>query len=98
LVNRNDGARTLHPDHVLNGAADTEGQVQLRRYGLAGAADLALHGEPAFVADWPRGRDFSAESFRKSLSLRNIFRRLDATADRDDQRRLCQIDSGFCFL
>src|SRR5208337_1888836 len=44
LVHRNDGARALHPHHVLNGAADAERQVQLRRYRLPGTADLPFHG------------------------------------------------------
>src|SRR5262245_12712265 len=51
LVNRDDGARALHADNVLDGAADAKRQIKLRSDSLARAADLALHGEPAFVAN-----------------------------------------------
>jgi hypothetical protein len=44
------------------------------------------------------GRDFRAEGLGQRLRLRNIFRRFDAAADGDDERRLGQIDGRFCFL
>src|ERR1051325_400613 len=61
LVDGDDGARALHADNMLNGAADAKREVEFRRNGLAGAANLALHGEPAFVADGARGSNFRAE-------------------------------------
>src|SRR5579862_316109 len=60
LVDGGYGARAFHAYDMLNGAADSQREVELGRDGLAGAADLALHGEPAFVADRTRGADFAA--------------------------------------
>src|SRR5438034_490702 len=85
LVDGDDGARALHADNMLNGAADTKREVELGRDGLPRAANLALHGEPAFVADGTRGSDFRAERFRQRFRLRNIFGSLDAAADGDNQ-------------
>src|SRR6266446_3729919 len=48
LVDRDYRARALHTNDVLNGAADSERQIQFWRDSLPGAADLALHREPAF--------------------------------------------------
>ena len=69
FVDGDDGARAFHAYDVLDGAADAEREVELGRDGLAGAADLALHGEPAFVADRARGGDFAAESFGERFGL-----------------------------
>src|SRR5689334_7505052 len=88
LVDGDDGARAFHADNMLDRAADAEREIKFGRDSLPGTADLALHRQPAFVADGARSRDFSAESFRERLGLRNIFRRLDAAADRHDERRL----------
>jgi hypothetical protein len=59
---------------------------------------LALHGEPAFVADGARGGDFSAEGFGESFGLGNIFRCFDAAADGDDDGGLREVDGGFGFF
>ena len=61
LVDRDDRVRALHADQVLDGAGDAEREVQLRRDGLPGAADLPLHRQPAGVADRPRRRELGAE-------------------------------------
>src|SRR5215471_10483523 len=98
LVDRNNGARALHADDVLNGAADAQRKIKLRCHGLAGAPDLALHRKPAFVADGSGGSDFRAQSFGHCFRLSDVFRRLDAAADRDDQRSLSEIDGGLGFL
>ena len=63
LVDRDDGARALHADDVLDGAADAQRQVELGRDGLAGGADLAVHGQPAGIADRTRRRNLSAQRF-----------------------------------
>src|SRR5580693_4421218 len=81
FVDGHDGARALHANDVLDGAADAEREIEFWRDGLAGAADLALHRKPAFVADRARRSDLSAERFGDGFGLRNIFGRLDAAAD-----------------
>src|SRR5258707_6632748 len=63
FVDGDNSARALHSDHVLNGAADSERQVQFWRDGLAGAADLALHWQPAFIANRPRSSNLRAHCF-----------------------------------
>ena len=44
FVDGYDALRGLHADQVLDGAGDSDCEVELGGYGLAGAADLALHG------------------------------------------------------
>src|SRR4051812_44484154 len=46
LVDREDVLRVLHPDLVLDRPGDTGRQIQLRRHGLAGLADLGRVGVP----------------------------------------------------
>src|ERR1700678_4020115 len=92
FVNGGDGAGAFHADDVLDGATDAESEVELGRDGLAGAADLAIHGEPAFVADRARGAEFAAHGFGQFFSERNIFRRLDAAADADKDWALREVD------
>ena len=60
----------LHADQVLDRAGDPERDVQLRRHGLPGTADLALHGQPAGVADGTRGRQLGAERLRPAARPR----------------------------
>src|SRR3989441_12466048 len=67
FVDGDDGARAFHAHDVLDGAADAEGKIELGRDGLAGAANLALHGKPAFIADGPGGGDFAADGFGELL-------------------------------
>src|SRR2546429_1407332 len=98
FVDGDDGAGALHADDVLNRAADSQGQIEFRRDGLAGAADLALHGEPAFVANGTRCGDFTTQRFRERYGLWNILGRLDAAADGNYERRLRQVHGGFRFL
>ena len=61
LVDGDDALRGLHADQVLDGSGDADGEVELGRDGLAGAADLALHGQPAVIADGARGGQLRAE-------------------------------------
>src|SRR5207245_6406532 len=60
LVDGHNRARALHPDHVLACAADAQRQVELWRNSLAGAADLALQRQPAYIANRPRCRQLPA--------------------------------------
>ena len=98
FVDGDDGAGAFHADDVLDGAADTEREIEFWGDSLAGAADLALHGEPAFVADGTRGRDFSAEGFGEGFGLGDVFGGFDAAADGDDDGGLREVDGGFGFL
>src|SRR4029079_14078017 len=43
FVDRNDGVRSFPADQMLDGAGDTEREIQLRRDGLARAPHLSLH-------------------------------------------------------
>ena len=68
-----------------------EGQVQLRRHGLPGAADLPLERQPAGVADRPRGRDLGAERLGELLGERELLLLLDPAADGHDALGLGQV-------
>ena len=87
LVDGDDGLGALHADQVLDGAGDADGDVDLGRDGLAGTADLPLHGEPAVVADGTGGRQFRAEGFGEFLDDRDVVLLLDAAAHGDDDAR-----------
>ncbi len=91
LVDRDDRARAFHSHDVLDGSADSQREIQFRRDRLAGAADLAVHGQPAFIADRTRSRQFAAEQFGQFFRQRNIFRRLDAASDGHQDRRLRKV-------
>ena len=67
LVDGDDGARALHADQMLNRARDAERDVQLRRHRLTRAANLALHRQPAVVADRPRRRELGAKRLGELL-------------------------------
>ena len=98
LVDCNDGACALHPDDVLDGAGDADRDVQLRRDGLAGAADLALHGQPPRIADGTRRRELRAERRRELLRRARSLLALDPAADRHDALRLRQVDRSLRLL
>src|SRR5258708_10571497 len=55
LIDGDDRARALHADDMLNRSADAHGQIKFGSDSLAGAADLAVHGQPARVADGAGG-------------------------------------------
>src|SRR5215469_16112840 len=88
FVYRHNRARALHADNVLNCAADSQGEIQFRRYRLAGTADLTIHRQPALVADWTRSRQFSADGLCQRFRLGYVFGGFDAAPDGHDQRRL----------
>src|SRR3954454_20373591 len=67
LVDRDDGPRAFHPDQMLDRARDPERDVELRRDGLPGAADLAIHRQPAGVADRPGRGDLRAHRLGQLL-------------------------------
>jgi len=53
FVDRNDGARTFHPHHVLNRPADSQREIQLGRNRLSLRSDLTIHGQPTGIANRP---------------------------------------------
>src|SRR5581483_4455423 len=98
LINSDHRSRAFHADNMLDRATDAESQVELRRNRLARRPDLAVHRQPAGVADRPRGRDLSAQGFRKLLGQLNVLLLLDAAADRHDDLRLRKIHRLLGFL
>src|ERR1700735_395300 len=97
LVDCGDGARAFHADHVLDCSADSEREIKFGCDGLSRAADLAVHGEPAFVANGARGANFSADEFGEFFDHGDIFRSFDAAADRNQNGSLCEVDGLFRF-
>src|SRR3954465_12230062 len=67
LVDRDDVLRGLHAELVLDRARDAGGEVELRRDGLAGLADLRRVGVPAGVDDGAGCGDRAAERARELL-------------------------------
>src|SRR5580765_5339949 len=51
LIHRDDGARALHPNDVLDGSRDPQRQIKFWRHRLSGGTDLAVHRKPAGIAD-----------------------------------------------
>src|SRR5207247_7636669 len=72
LVDRDDHARALHADLVLDRARDAAGDVELRRDRLAGLPDLRGVRVPARVDDRARGRDGTAERLGELLDEREV--------------------------
>ena len=64
--------RSLHADQVLDGAGDSDRHVHLRRDRLAGAADLALHRQPA-ASQIGRDAASSAPSASASFCTSGMF-------------------------
>src|SRR3954467_7080076 len=92
LVDRDDGARAFHPDEMLDRAGDAEREIELGRHGLPRAADLAIHRQPAGVADRTRGRDLGAHRLRELLRELQVLLTLDAAPNRGDAFGLREID------
>src|SRR6476646_10596955 len=98
LVDGDDGLAALHADQMLDGAGDAEREIELRGDGLAAAADLALHRQPAGVADGTRGGEFRMQRLGELLRDGDLVLLLDAAADRDDALGLGEIDRLARFL
>src|SRR5581483_6877586 len=84
LVDRDDDVRVLHADLVLDRARDAEGDVELRRDGLARLADLGRVRIPAGVDDRTGRPDRAAERLRELLRERELLRAAEAAAAGDD--------------
>src|SRR5438552_6895514 len=98
LVDRDNGARALHPHNMLNRSADPECQIELGRNRLTRRPDLAVHGQPARVADEPRCRKLSTQNFRKPLGNLDILLFFNSTPDSDDNFSLRKINRLLGFL
>ena len=83
---------------MLDGAGNAQREVELRRHGLAGAADLPLHGQPTGVADRARRRELGPQCIRQRLRHRQLVLILDAAADGDNALRLRQVHRLTGFL
>ena len=88
LVDRDDRARALHPDLVLDRAGDADGDVELRRDGLARLADLRRVRVPARVDDGARCGNGAAERLRELLDELEVLRAAEAAAAGDDHVRV----------
>ena len=73
LVDRHEERRALDAAHVLERAADADGDVDLRLDGHAGGADLPALRQPALVDDGPRARDLGAEGRRRGTATISRF-------------------------
>ena len=91
-VDGDDRLRGLHPDLVLDRAADAEREVELRLDDLAGLADLLGVRDPAGVDRRARRPDRAAERLGDLLDELEALRAADAAAAGDDDPRL--LDRG----
>src|SRR5260370_40281213 len=98
FINGDDGARALHAHNMLDGAADADGQVKFWRNRLAGAADLAVHGQPAGIAYGTRRGNLAAQRVGQRLGQLDVLLLLDAAAHGDNNLGLGKIDGLFGFL
>src|SRR5690606_29794931 len=74
-------------DHVLDGAANTAGDVKLRRDARAGLPDLVSMGAPAEVGDDARAADRTAEQGRQLFEYGEALGAAYAAPAADDNRR-----------
>src|SRR4029079_18017105 len=93
-VDGDDRLGGLHPDLVLDRAADAERKVQLWFHDLAGLADLLRVGDPAGVDGRPGRADGPAQRLRELLDELEPVRAPDAAAARDDDPRLLDRGGG----
>src|SRR5262245_31683411 len=87
LVDRDDHARALHPDLVLDRARDADGDVEPRRDALPRLADLGGVRIPARVDHGAGGPDRAAERARERLDERESLGSPEPAAARDDHVR-----------
>src|SRR5215472_13526157 len=96
FVDRHDESRAAHSDLVLDGARDPDGDVQLRRNGLAGLAHLMAVRYPSCIDDGTRRSDGTAERFCELLDDVEVLGPAEpATAGDDDARFIDAKFTGF---
>src|SRR6478672_13437406 len=86
LVDGHDGLRGLHAGAVLDRTGDADGDVELRRDGLAGLADLERVRHPARVDRGTRGAHGSTEGVGEAFDGLEVA--AGATTAGDDDRGL----------
>src|SRR2546426_5065489 len=91
LVHGDDDFRGPHPRQVLDRARDAEAQIELRRDGPAGLADLEPVRPPAGVHRRARGAHGSADDAAQILEDHVVLRPLHPAPARDDGLRLGQL-------
>src|SRR4051794_15363983 len=98
LVDRQDVLRVLHPDLVLDRPGDAGGEVQLRRHGLTGLADLGRVGVPAGVDDRTGRGDGAAHRLGQFLGELEALRGAEAAAAADEDVGVLDVDVGAALL
>src|ERR1035438_5779478 len=98
FVDCNDGARALHPHYVLNRTANSQREIQLRCNRLSRRSNLAIHRQPAGIANRPRGRDLAAQRVGQLLGKFDVLLLFDTTADSNNNRRLGKVNCLFGFF
>ena len=93
-VDGDDRLGRLHPDLVLDRAADPEGEVELGLDDLAGLADLLGVRDPAGVDGRPRRPDGAAERVGDLLDDLEAVRAADPAAAGDDDPGLLDRGGG----
>ena len=83
---------------MLNGSADAEREIQFGCNRLTGRSNLAVHGQPARIADGTRGRNLATESFGELLGNFDILLLFYAATDSDDNFGLGKINCLLCFF
>ena len=73
---------------MLHRARDTEGEIDLRRYALAGLADLVAMRLPAELCDRTAAADSCPQKISEFMELRPFFFRTDAAAACNDDLRI----------
>ena len=91
-------SEALHADLVLDRARDAGRQVELRRDGLAGLADLARVREPAGVDDRAGGGDGAAERRGQLVELLEAVGVAKAAAARHEHVGVLDVDVGAALL
>src|SRR5215204_7519705 len=94
LVDRHDVLRSLHADLVLDRAGDARGEVELRRDGLAGLADLRRVWVQARVDDRARRGDGAAERPRQLLAQLEALGLAQAATARHEEVGALDVDLG----
>src|SRR5690242_11990004 len=91
LVDGADHLRGAHAGQVLDRARDAEAEVELRRDGAAGLADLEAVRAPARVDRRARGADRGAEHLGQLLEDREVLGALETTTARHHDLGLAQL-------
>ncbi len=92
LVDGDDDVGAGHACHVLHGAGDAAGDVELGLHGAAGLADLVVGGYPSGVHRGAGGADCAAERLGEIADEGEVLRLSETAAAGDDDLRVLQVD------